>query len=124
MLKAGYAEKYAYHWNTKILESIGIKRAIAKHKANLAAKFEETEETIARKAEEHRLLALDKLDLSAANGALTIQAKCFGILKDKSISQSSDIPSMNEQQQAEARKIAEIIANQALDQNIIKIKSA
>jgi hypothetical protein len=65
MLKAGYSPKYAKHWNTKLLDNIGIKKAIAKKKAEIAKKTGISIELQTKRINEVAELALAEGDLRA-----------------------------------------------------------
>ena len=101
-IRAGYSPNGANKKAANLVALYGIKRRIAHIQAKMAAKHDITKETIAREAEEHRVLALADNNLTAANGALVIKAKAYGLQTDKSVVESTE--------QAKELKEAEVAA--------------
>lgn len=110
LMTVGYSKTYAVSGlGQKLYENIRVKEAIKRKLAELAEELMVTQEIVAKKAEQHRALALAKDDISAANGALTLQAKAFGLLTDKI--QTEDLNTkreLDEKYEQEAKRIANI----------------
>ena len=89
-IRAGYSAKTANVKASQLLAIVKIKHNIAVIKAKLAVKMGITQESIAREAEEHRQIALSKDDVNAANTALALKARTYGLLTDKTITEQSE----------------------------------
>ena len=109
-IRAGYSKKCARQNAHRLLTTneYVIKR-ITEETAKLAVKMGITRETIATEAEQHRLTALASKDLGAANAALVIKAKCYGLQTDRLKTEEVERErELTEAEQAEARRIAQI----------------
>ena len=109
-IKAGYSKKCARQNAHRLLTTNEyVINRIAEETAKLSIKMGITRETIATEAEEHRQLALGRKDIGAANAALVIKAKCYGLQTDRLKTEEVERErELTEAEQAEARRIAQI----------------
>ena len=100
MLKAGYKPKYAHHWNTKILDNIGIKEAIEYKQAVIEVKEENSRELVTRNMFMAAKICLDKGDLTGYIRIMENLGKNCGWYEADN-EQQRERTELNEQQQAD-----------------------
>lgn len=80
---AGYESKTPDIHANQAMKNSKVRARIAYLQAEMAKKHGITRETIALEAEKHRRIAVEQGNLTAANGALAIKARAYGLLTDK-----------------------------------------
>lgn len=107
-INAGYSEIGADGNARRMIVRDIIKARIAELTAKKAEKWEVTQDSIAKEAEEHRLLALAGGDIRAATGALVVKAKAYGFQTDKTVTERSEqAKELSERERQLAQEFAE-----------------
>ena len=83
MLRAGYSKKYAKHWNTKILEDIGVKTEIDRIIAKRVKKCDFTADEIREQMEWGAKEARKRGDLQALARFTELQGRHKAMFTDK-----------------------------------------
>ncbi len=115
MLRAGYAPKYARHWNTKILAANGIKQAIDKIRADLAAECEFTREKQLKDLESAKKLAKGLEMPAAMVSATREQNEMLGYHRELAPNEEKERKRLA-RMDLETKRMAEIKADKRLSQ--------
>ena len=104
--RAGYSPKDADRNSARLMVKDRIKARIGYLQAKLAEKHEVTRESIAKEAEHIHQLAIAAGNLTAANGALVIKAKAYGLQTDKIVDDraSEAAKQLSEQERRDAEE--------------------
>ena len=107
-IQAGYSRNGADGHATRLVGKGIIKARIGYLQGKMAEKHEVTRETIAGEAENIHQLAIVAGNLAAANGALVIKAKAYGLQTDKIVDDrpSEAAQALSQAQEADAREFA------------------
>jgi phage terminase small subunit len=111
-LKAGYkGNKYTIKQvASENLAKPYIKEYIDAHKAKISQKYEYNQDKAYQEAEQNRLMALQKADVSGANGAVLLKCKLAGLITERTQAVTSpEATAMDEQRKAEAVRVAKIM---------------